>query len=227
MRIPGIRKDCRHHIIVPQWLWRLTILNTNSMTPPSLPWLYPALLWSPRFVQHCLVDLSMSELYGFADASSHCEDWLQTSVGQVGTLWLEYGKGRSQPAAHYRFRSGGQKVWEIRNKMEGRESGQAQGMDELIKMIQYSVADSLQTLIIIFTYPYAISCGWYESASYKEVQSRISRPFESDCDANIPRQQICACSISDPFILIIREYDSIRLFIGETEVAVCPLGCKS
>lgn len=33
----------------------------------------------------------------------------------------------------------------------------------------------------------------------------------------MPRPKIRACSISDPFVLIIREDDSIGLFIGETE----------
>ncbi|KAF8191243.1 CPSF A subunit region-domain-containing protein [Pholiota molesta] len=38
-----------------------------------------------------------------------------------------------------------------------------------------------------------------------------------DMDGNMPRPKIRACSISDPFVLIIREDDSIGLFIGETE----------
>jgi len=33
----------------------------------------------------------------------------------------------------------------------------------------------------------------------------------------MPRPKIRACSISDPFVLILREDDSIGLFIGETE----------
>lgn len=33
----------------------------------------------------------------------------------------------------------------------------------------------------------------------------------------MPRPKIRACSISDPFVLIVREDDSIGLFIGETE----------
>lgn len=36
-------------------------------------------------------------------------------------------------------------------------------------------------------------------------------------DGNTPRPKIRACSISDPFVLIFREDDSIGLFIGETE----------
>jgi len=38
-----------------------------------------------------------------------------------------------------------------------------------------------------------------------------------DMDGNLPRPKIRACSISDPFVLIVREDDSIGLFIGETE----------
>ncbi|KAF9527699.1 CPSF A subunit region-domain-containing protein [Crepidotus variabilis] len=38
-----------------------------------------------------------------------------------------------------------------------------------------------------------------------------------DMDGNMPRPKIRACSISDPFVFIIREDDSIGLFIGETE----------
>jgi cleavage and polyadenylation specificity factor subunit 1 len=33
----------------------------------------------------------------------------------------------------------------------------------------------------------------------------------------MPRPKIRACSICDPFVLILREDDSIGLFIGETE----------
>jgi cleavage and polyadenylation specificity factor subunit 1 len=39
----------------------------------------------------------------------------------------------------------------------------------------------------------------------------------SDKDGNIPRPKIRACSISDPFVLVIREDDSIGLFVGEPE----------
>jgi hypothetical protein len=46
--IPGIRKDGGHHILVAQWLRRLTILNANPMTPQSLPRLYPALPWRQK-----------------------------------------------------------------------------------------------------------------------------------------------------------------------------------
>lgn len=43
------------------------------------------------------------------------------------------------------------------------------------------------------------------------------RQIIKDVDGNMPRPKIRACSISDPFVLIIREDDSIGLFIGETE----------
>ncbi|PPR02156.1 hypothetical protein CVT26_012117 [Gymnopilus dilepis] len=36
-------------------------------------------------------------------------------------------------------------------------------------------------------------------------------------DGNMPRPKIRTCSIADPFVLIVREDDSIGLFIGETE----------
>ncbi|KAG6833062.1 hypothetical protein H0H87_011806 [Tephrocybe sp. NHM501043] len=43
------------------------------------------------------------------------------------------------------------------------------------------------------------------------------RQIIKDMDGNMPRPKIRACSISDPFVLIVREDDSIGLFIGETE----------
>ncbi|KAF9460288.1 CPSF A subunit region-domain-containing protein [Collybia nuda] len=43
------------------------------------------------------------------------------------------------------------------------------------------------------------------------------RQIIKDMDGNMPRPKIRACSISDPFVLILREDDSIGLFIGETE----------
>lgn len=36
-------------------------------------------------------------------------------------------------------------------------------------------------------------------------------------DGNLPRARIKACSICDPFVLILREDETIGLFIGETE----------
>ena len=69
MRIPEMRKDWCYHIVVTQWLRELTILNANTRTPPSLLRLYPALPWSPKIGEQCIVDLSMSEISGFADVS--------------------------------------------------------------------------------------------------------------------------------------------------------------
>ncbi|KAF8880473.1 CPSF A subunit region-domain-containing protein, partial [Gymnopilus junonius] len=43
------------------------------------------------------------------------------------------------------------------------------------------------------------------------------RQIIKDMDGNMPRPKIRTCSISDPFVLIVREDDSIGLFIGETE----------
>ncbi len=36
-------------------------------------------------------------------------------------------------------------------------------------------------------------------------------------DGNMPRPKIRGCSIADPFVFVVREDDSIGLFIGETE----------
>jgi hypothetical protein len=43
------------------------------------------------------------------------------------------------------------------------------------------------------------------------------RQIIKDVDGNMPRPRIRACSICDPFVLILREDDTIGLFIGETE----------
>jgi cleavage and polyadenylation specificity factor subunit 1 len=43
------------------------------------------------------------------------------------------------------------------------------------------------------------------------------RQIIKDMDGNMPRPKIRSCSISDPFVFIVREDDSIGLFIGETE----------
>ena len=49
-------------------------MNANTMTPPSLGRVYIALPWSPKFVKQCIVDLSMSELSGFADARNRASE---------------------------------------------------------------------------------------------------------------------------------------------------------
>ncbi|KAH7882293.1 CPSF A subunit region-domain-containing protein [Phlebopus sp. FC_14] len=43
------------------------------------------------------------------------------------------------------------------------------------------------------------------------------RQILKDMDGNIPRPRIKTCSICDPFVLIIREDETIGLYIGETE----------
>ncbi|KAF5351191.1 hypothetical protein D9756_008185 [Leucocoprinus leucothites] len=43
------------------------------------------------------------------------------------------------------------------------------------------------------------------------------RQIIPDKDGNMPRPKIRACSISDPFVLVVREDDSIGLFVGEPE----------
>lgn len=45
----------------------------------------------------------------------------------------------------------------------------------------------------------------------------MERQIIKDLDNNMARPKIRYCSISDPFVLIIREDDSLGLFIGETE----------
>ena len=49
------------------------------------------------------------------------------------------------------------------------------------------------------------------------VADGSERQSIKDLDGNSPRPRIKACSICDPFILIIREDDTIGLFIGEVE----------
>ncbi|KAF8119582.1 CPSF A subunit region-domain-containing protein [Boletus edulis] len=43
------------------------------------------------------------------------------------------------------------------------------------------------------------------------------RQIIKDMDGNMPRARVKACSICDPFVLILREDETIGLFIGETE----------
>ena len=58
---------------------------------------------------------------------------------------------------------------------------------------------------------------WYSYADPFFHADGTERQIIKDADGNMPRPKIRACSISDPFVLIIREDDSIGLFIGETE----------
>lgn len=57
----------------------------------------------------------------------------------------------------------------------------------------------------------------FELPSYFVVSDGVERQIIKDMDGNMPRPKIRACSISDPFVLVLREDDSIGLFIGETE----------
>ena len=59
--------------------------------------------------------------------------------------------------------------------------------------------------------------SWYRHANPFISLDGTERQIIKDADGNMPRPKIRACSISDPFVLIIREDDSIGLFIGETE----------
>lgn len=43
------------------------------------------------------------------------------------------------------------------------------------------------------------------------------RQIIKDMDGNMTRPKIRACSISDPFILILREDDTLGLFVGEAK----------
>ena len=53
--------------------------------------------------------------------------------------------------------------------------------------------------------------------SADEVADGSERQSIKDLDGNTLRPRIKSCSICDPFILIIREDDTIGLFIGEVE----------
>ena len=49
------------------------------------------------------------------------------------------------------------------------------------------------------------------------VADGTERQTIQDMDGKMPRPKIRSCSISDPFVLIIREDDSLGLFIGEPD----------
>ncbi len=68
----------------------------------------------------------------------------------------------------------------------------------------WSLVSALYLLCLYFAYASVLLDG-------------SERQIIKDMDGNMPRPKIRACSISDPFVLIIREDDSIGLFIGETE----------
>lgn len=54
-------------------------------------------------------------------------------------------------------------------------------------------------------------------SSYSVHEDGTERQSIKDMDGNMPRPKIRGCSISDPFVFIVREDNSIGLFIGETE----------
>ncbi|KAF8633074.1 hypothetical protein AX15_001523 [Amanita polypyramis BW_CC] len=72
-----------------------------------------------------------------------------------------------------------------------------------------------------------IGCGpFFQRTAILQVMTNAIRVLEpdgterqiiKDMDGTIARPKIRACSISDPFVLIFREDDTIGLFIGETE----------
>ncbi|EGO29249.1 hypothetical protein SERLADRAFT_445076 [Serpula lacrymans var. lacrymans S7.9] len=81
--------------------------------------------------------------------------------------------------------------------------------------------------------------SFFQRTAILHVMTNAIRVLESgkqiikDLDGNIPRPRIKACSICDPFVLIIREDDTIGLFIGEAERGkirrkdMSPMGDKS
>ena len=69
-----MKKDCHQHILLPQLLRRLTILNTNARNPPSFPCHYLAMPCCLKFGDLCIDDLSMSELSGFADVDAQAKE---------------------------------------------------------------------------------------------------------------------------------------------------------
>ncbi len=60
---------------------------------------------------------------------------------------------------------------------------------------------------------------WLNETVYSDLPDidGTERQIIKDMDGNMPRPKIRGCSISDPFVFIVREDDSIGLFIGETE----------
>ncbi|KAH9930484.1 CPSF A subunit region-domain-containing protein [Epithele typhae] len=59
---------------------------------------------------------------------------------------------------------------------------------------------------------------WVSANQIRVLESDgTERQMIKDADGNVPRPRVRSCSISDPFILILREDDTIGLFIGEPE----------
>ncbi|KAG5641144.1 hypothetical protein DXG03_005895 [Asterophora parasitica] len=63
----------------------------------------------------------------------------------------------------------------------------------------------------------ALLVNFRQTFPYLNSSDGTERQIIKDMEGNIPRPKIRACSISDPFVLILREDESIGLFIGETE----------
>ncbi|KAH8089926.1 CPSF A subunit region-domain-containing protein [Cristinia sonorae] len=70
------------------------------------------------------------------------------------------------------------------------------------------------------------AASFFQGTAILHVMSNAIRVLEpdgterqiiKDLDGNMPRPKIRYCSISDPFVLIIREDESLGLFIGESE----------
>lgn len=89
----------------------------------------------------------------------------------------------------------------------------------------------LGSFILLFVFPYSFLLVvsrfvllWFSSFDASSAittdTSRTDgteRQTIQDMDGKMPRPKIRSCSISDPFVLILREDDSLGLFIGETE----------
>lgn len=55
-------------------------------------------------------------------------------------------------------------------------------------------------------------CGRIEPLSDRNPPDGTERQTIKDMDGNMPRPKIRACSISDPFVLVLREDDSLGMF---------------
>lgn len=64
-----------------------------------------------------------------------------------------------------------------------------------------------------------VRCGtvWWQSESHGYLTDGTERQNIKDVDGSTPRPRIRSCCVADPFIMVIREDDSLGLFVGETE----------
>jgi cleavage and polyadenylation specificity factor subunit 1 len=53
----------------------------------------------------------------------------------------------------------------------------------------------------------------FKNASKRSLFS-LGKDGKKDMDGNMPRPKIRGCSISDPYVFIVRKDDSIDIFIG-------------